>query len=64
MTALHPAGSDEEGKPRRPPPEGSAEPIRNDQDPLVKMLMDIALSKDAILEDHLLLVNRVGLHSC
>ena len=66
MTALHPAGSDEEGKPRKdlwPLPEGSADPIPNDQDPLVKMLMDIASTQDAILEDHLLLVNRVGLHS-
>ena len=30
----------------------------------MKMLMEIAASQDAILEDHLLLVNRVGLHSC
>ena len=67
MTALHPAGSDEEGKPRKdlwPLPEGSADPIPNDQDPLVKMLLDIASTQDAILEDHLLWVNRVGLHSC
>ena len=67
MTAMHPAGSDEEGKPRKdlwPPPEGSADPVPSDQDPLVKMLMDIASTQDAILEDHLLLVNRVGLHSC
>ena len=28
------------------------------------MLMQIAATQDAILEDHLLLVNRVGLHSC
>ena len=35
-----------------------------DRDPLVKMLMEIAASQDAILEDHLLLVNRAGLHSC
>ena len=42
MTALHPAGSDEEGKPRKdlwPLPEGSADPIPNERDPLVKMLM-------------------------
>ncbi|KAL9956688.1 hypothetical protein ACROYT_G038207 [Oculina patagonica] len=67
MTALHPGGSDEEGKPRKdlwPPPEGSADPISDERDPLVKMLMDIASTQDAILEDHLLLVNRVGLHSC
>ena len=67
MTALHPAGSDEEGQPRKdlwPPPEGSADPISGDRDPLVKMLLEIAATQNAILEDHLLLVNRVGLHSC
>ena len=67
MTAFHPAGSDEEGQPRKDlwlPPEGSAEPISDDRDPLVKMLMEIAATQDAVLEDHLLLVNRVGLHSC
>ena len=67
MTALHPAGSDEEGQPRKdpwPPPEGSADPISEDRDPLVKMLMEMAATQDAILEDHLLLVNWVGLHSC
>ena len=63
MTALHPAGSNEEGQPRKdlwPPPEGTADPISTDRDPLVKMLMEIAASQDAILEDHLLLVNRAG----
>ena len=67
MTALHPAGSDEEGQPRKdlwPPPEGSADPISEDRDPLVKMLMEMAATQDTILEDHLLLVRRVGLHSC
>ena len=67
MTALHPAGSDDEGKPRKdlwPPPEGSADPISDESDPLVKMLMEVAATQQAILEDHLLLVNRVGLHSC
>ena len=67
MTALHPAGSDEEGQPRKdlwPLPEGSADPISSDKDPLVKMLLEIAATQNAILEDHLLLVNRVELHSC
>ena len=64
---MHPAGRDEEGQRRKdlwPPPEGSADPISNERDPLVKMLMEIAATQDAVLEDHLLLVNRVGLHSC
>ena len=41
MTALHPTGSDEEGQPRKDlwhPPKGSADPISEDTDPLVKML--------------------------
>ena len=57
MTALHPAGSNEEGQPRKdlwPPPEGTADHISTDRDPLMKMLMEIAASQDAILEDHLL----------
>ena len=65
-TALHPAGNNEEGQPRNdlwPPPEGTADPISTDRDPLVEMLMETAASQDAILEDHLLLWNRVGLHS-
>ena len=52
MTALHPAGNDEEGQPRNdlcPPPVGTAEPISNDRDPLVKMLLQIAGTQDAIL---------------
>ena len=67
MTALHPAGSDEENQPRKdlwPAPEGTAEPVSNERDPLLKMLMEVATTQDGILEDHLLLVNRVGLHSC
>ena len=57
MTALHPADSNEEGQPRKdlwPPPEGTDDPISTNRDPLVKMLMEIAASQDAILEDHLL----------
>ena len=67
ITASHPAGSDEEGQPRKdlwPAPEGLAVQISDERDPLVKMLLEIAATQNAILEDHLLLVNRVGLHSC
>ena len=63
ITALHPAGSDEEGQPRKdlwPPPDGSADPISDERGPLVKMLPEIAATQNAILEMHLLLVNRVG----
>ena len=64
MTALHPAGNDEEWQPKKslcPPTEGMAQPISDDRDPFVKMAMQIAATQDAILEDRLLLVNRVGL---
>ena len=67
MSASHPAGKDDEGNPNRefwPPPEGTAQPVTHDQDPLVKMLMDVSATQDAVLEDYLQLVNRVGLHSC
>ena len=67
MTALHPAGSDREGQSRKylwPPPDGSGDPILDDREPLLKMLMEITATQDGMLEDHLLLVNRVGLHSC
>ena len=67
IAALDPAGKDEEGQPRKDlwrPPERTAEPISDDRDPLVKVLMQIAATQDAIVEDHLLLVLRVGLHGC
>ena len=63
MSELHPAGNDEDEQPRKdlcPPPVGTAESISNDRDPLVKMLLQIAGTQDAILQDYLLLVNRDG----
>ena len=51
ITASHPAGSDKEGQPRKdlwPPPEGSADPISDERDPLVKMLLEIAATQNAI----------------
>ena len=65
IAVLHPAGSDEEAEPRKglwPLPEGSTDPISDDRDPLVKMLMETVATQDAMLEDHMLLVNCVGLH--
>ena len=48
--ALHPAGSDREGQSRKDlwPPEGSADLILGDRDPLVKMLMEIAATPFAL----------------
>ena len=55
MTALHSAGSDEEGQPRKDlclPPEGSDDAISEDRDRLGKMLMKMAATQGRILEDH------------
>ena len=52
MAALHPAGSDREGQSRKdlwPPPKGSADPILDDRDPLLKMLMEITATQDGML---------------
>ena len=67
LTALHPAGSDPEGKPRKnlwPPPHGTAPPPPEDKNPLVKLLTDVANSQESLLEDHLLLTNRINIHKC
>jgi hypothetical protein len=34
------------------------------KNPLVKLLMDVSESQESILEDHLLLCNRINLHRC
>ena len=67
MTASHPAGSDEDGNPRKafwPPPEGSAPAPPEDRNPLTKLLMDVCQTQESLLEDHLLLSNRINLHRC
>ncbi|XP_048590508.1 uncharacterized protein LOC5504101 [Nematostella vectensis] len=67
MSASHPAGKDEDGESRKElwlPPEGTAEPVPEDSDPLVRMLLDLDATQEAMLEDHLNLVNRVRLHAC
>jgi hypothetical protein len=67
MTACHPAGKDEDGDPRKdlwPPPEGSAPPPPEKTNPLVKLLMDVSASQESLLEDHLLLTNRMNIHRC
>jgi len=67
LTASHPAGKDDNGKPRKdlwPPPEGSAPLPPDEKNPLVKLLMDVSLSQETLLEDHLLLTNRFNIHRC
>ena len=55
------------GNPRKdlwPPPEGSAEPPSEDANPLRKLLMDVSVSQESLLEDHLLLTNKFNIHRC
>ena len=67
LTATHPAGSDDFGQPRKdlwPPPEGSAPPIPEEQNPLLKLLGDVADTQENLANDHLMLTNKINLHSC
>lgn len=67
LTAMHPAGSDAAGNPRKdlwPPPEGTAPPPPEEKNPLLKLLMDVCSNQESLLEDHLLLTNRINLHRC
>ena len=67
LTSSHPAGKDESGNPKRNlwrPPEGTAAPPPEENNPLFKLLMDISSSQESLLEDHLLLTNRFNLHRC
>ena len=67
MTALHPAGKKEDGSSRKefwPPPEGTATLPPEETNPLLKLFMDVSDSQESILQDHLLLTNRINLHRC
>ena len=67
MTASHPAGGDESGNPNKnlwAPPEGTCPAPPAEKHPLVKLLIDVSESQESILEDHLLLCNRINLHRC
>jgi hypothetical protein len=67
MTVKHPAGSDNEGKPRKdlwPPPEGTAPAPPENKNPLLKLLMDAGSTESEISEDHLLLCNKINMHRC
>ncbi|KAH3883662.1 hypothetical protein DPMN_007622 [Dreissena polymorpha] len=67
MIAMHPAGSDASGNPNKdlwPPPEGNAPAPPESKNPLFKLFMDVSQSEYSILEDHLLLTNKINLHRC
>jgi hypothetical protein len=57
LSASHPAGKDETGKPRKnlwPPPEGSAALPPEETNPLIKLLLDVSMSQETLLEDYVL----------
>jgi hypothetical protein len=67
MSASHPAGNGDDGNPRKdrwPPPEGTAPAPPEEKHLLVKLLMDTSSSQDSLLEDYLLLTNRINIHRC
>ena len=67
MSACHPAGTSDDGTPRKdhwPPPEGTGPPPPEEKNPLVKLLMDVSETQSSLLEDYLLLTNRVNIHRC
>ena len=67
LTALHPAGKNEDGTSRKdlwPPPEGTAPSPSEEKNPLVKLLMDASETQESVVEDLFLLTNRINLHRC
>ena len=67
LSASHPAGTNEQGEPRKdcwPPPEGTAPAPPEEKNPLVKLLTDICDTQETLLEDYLLLCNRINIHRC
>ena len=67
MTATHSAGTDDNGNPRKdlwPPPEGTAAQIQEEDNPLAKLLHEIAVTQADVANDHLLLCNKINLYRC
>jgi hypothetical protein len=67
LSDSHPAGKDETGKHRNnlwPPPEGSAALPPEEKNQLTKLLMDVSMSQETLLEDYVLLTNHFNIHRC
>jgi len=47
-----------------PPPDGSALPPSEKDNPVYKLLMDVSQTQETLLEDHLMLSNHFNLHRC
>ena len=67
LTASHPAGSDEDGNPRKdlwPPPEGTMCPLTEENNPLFKLCSETSGSPEEIVDDVTKLANTVCMHRC
>ena len=67
MSVSHPAGKDTEKNSCKnlwPPPEGTAPAPSEEQNSLVKKLMNVSESQESLLEDYLSLTNRIKIHRC
>ena len=67
MSDQHPAGTDSNDQPRKdlwPPPEGTAPPPPEEDNPLVKLLIDVGNTQKDLLDDYILLTNRINIHRC
>ena len=47
-----------------PPLEDSAALSSEEQNPIIKLVMDVSMSKETLLEDYVLLTNRFNIHLC
>jgi hypothetical protein len=47
-----------------PPLEDSAALPSEEQNPIIKLVMDVSISKETLLEDYVLLTNRFNIHRC
>ena len=64
MAASYPAGVDTFGQSRKdmwPSPEGTAPPIPEENNPLVKLLCEAATTRGQLLNDHILVTNKVNI---
>ena len=67
MNASHPARKNADKHSRKdlwPQPEDTAPAPSEEQNPLVKMLMDVSESQESLLEYYLFLTNRINIHRC
>ncbi len=67
MTASHPAGVDKFGQSRKdiwPSREGTAPSTPEENNPLVKLLCEAESTQEELLNDHILMANKVNIRAC